>query len=118
MSEEENLFDIDEETIQVWRINYGLDERSPADAMRWWETNLGSAPSGAVAALGLCLDEIEKLQRTVNEKNVIIYDHQAQIIDDLRSKLQFLVNSWPLPLEDGGIAFPDGDFLESTRVEN
>ena len=55
---------IDAETIRVWRINYGLDVRSPADAMRWWnDNNNGLAPCGAVAALGLCLDRIAELER-------------------------------------------------------
>ncbi len=50
--------------IQQWRINYGLDKRTPADAMRWWSDNLrGMAPAGAVCALGLALLEIERLQQ-------------------------------------------------------
>jgi hypothetical protein len=53
---------IDAETIRVWRINYGLDTRTPAEAMRWWDTQVGHAPPGAVAALGICLDEIERLR--------------------------------------------------------
>lgn len=53
---------IDAETIRVWRINYGLDTRTPAEAMRWWSGEMhGCAPAGAVAALGICLDEIERL---------------------------------------------------------
>ena len=89
---------ITEETIEAWRINYGLDKRSPADAMRWWESNMRAAPSGAVAALGLCLEEIENLKR------------KQALCDSLHAKVQFLVDSWPNPLEDGGITFPDGEF--------
>lgn len=59
---------IDAETIRVWRINYGLDTRTPEEAMRWWSGEMhGRAPAGAVAALGLCLDEIDRL-RAENEK--------------------------------------------------
>lgn len=47
---------IDAETIRVWRINYGLDTRTPEQAGRWWSGEMhGCAPAGAVAALGLCL---------------------------------------------------------------
>jgi hypothetical protein len=58
---------IDAKMVADWRINYGLDTRTPAEAMRWWHDNMdGKAPAGAVAALGLCIDEIERL-RAENE---------------------------------------------------
>ena len=48
--------------IAGWRTNYGLDTRTPEEAMRWWDERwLGKAPAGAVAALGLCLEEIARL---------------------------------------------------------
>ncbi len=51
---------IDADIIACWRINYGLDSRGPEHAARWWhEMNDGKAPAGAVAALGLCLEEIK-----------------------------------------------------------
>lgn len=54
---------ITEEMMIIWRINYGLDTMTPHDAMRWWnDHNNGSAPAGAVAALGLALLEIERLR--------------------------------------------------------
>jgi len=59
---------IDAETIRVWRINYGLDTRTPAEAMRWWDARMSSAPAGAVAALGHCLDEIERLYAQRDER--------------------------------------------------
>jgi hypothetical protein len=50
------------EMVDCWKVNYGLADKSPAEAMRWWESeNRGCAPAGAVAALGLCLIEIERL---------------------------------------------------------
>jgi hypothetical protein len=56
-------YPVDETLISDWRINYGLDARSPADAMRWWHQNMdGKCPAGAVAALGLCINEIEHLR--------------------------------------------------------
>jgi hypothetical protein len=49
---------IDQATIDCWRSNYGLDKRSPAEAARWWADNMqGKAPAGAVAALGILLNE-------------------------------------------------------------
>ena len=54
---------IDAKMVADWRINYGLDTRTPAEAMRWWHDNMdGKAPAGAVAALGLCIDELERLR--------------------------------------------------------
>ncbi len=50
---------IDQATIDCWRINYGLDKRTPAEAARYWaDTCAGMAPAGAVAALGVALDEL------------------------------------------------------------
>lgn len=45
------------EFIETWRINYGLDKRSPEDAARWWSDKYdGLAPAGAVAAFGYLLE--------------------------------------------------------------
>lgn len=35
---------------------------------------------------------------------------QQEVIEGLRAKIQFLIDSWPTPMSDGGITFPDGDF--------
>ena len=60
ISAAEPLKIISADMIESWRANYGLDKRTPADAARWWNDNLrGFAPSGAVAALGLALEELE-----------------------------------------------------------
>jgi len=57
---------ITDDHIKCWKINYGLDNKSPADAMRWWnDNNNGMAPAGAVAALGLCLEEMERMRATL-----------------------------------------------------
>jgi hypothetical protein len=62
---------IDAKTIDCWRVNYGLDKRSPEDAHRWWNENFsGLAPSGAVAALGLCLIEIERLRAELQDVKI------------------------------------------------
>lgn len=54
---------IDHDMIACWKINYGLDTRTPADAMRYWDERCnGMAPAGAVAALGLCIEHIERLE--------------------------------------------------------
>lgn len=55
---------VDQATIDGWRINYGLDKRTPAAAARWWNDNLqGRAPAGCVAALGVALDELDALRK-------------------------------------------------------
>ena len=58
------MSEITQDMIDCWRANYGLDQRSPADAARWWcDSTYGMAPSGAVAALGLVLQELDALRK-------------------------------------------------------
>ena len=53
---------ITSQMLSDWRTNYGLDKRTPIKAMHWWQDNMdGMAPAGVVAALGLCINEIERL---------------------------------------------------------
>lgn len=60
--------DLAPDLIATWRTNYGLDRRTPEEAMRWWsDNNIGQAPAGAVAALGLCLDAIARLTHERDE---------------------------------------------------
>lgn len=64
MSTQEPADHITDDMVDCWRVNYGLDKMTPAEAMRWWESSCdGSAPAGAVAALGLCLAERDSLLR-------------------------------------------------------
>ena len=64
MSDPHDREPIDQATIDCWRINYGLDKRTPAEAAQWWHDSMrGFAPSGAVAALGVALDELESLRK-------------------------------------------------------
>ena len=59
---------IDADTLNCWRINYRLDKATPEEAARWWnEQANGFAPSGAVAALGLCINEIERMRASLHE---------------------------------------------------
>jgi hypothetical protein len=59
---------IDHDMIACWKVNYGLDTRTPADAMRYWDERCnGMAPAGAVAALGLCIEHIERLRAELAE---------------------------------------------------
>lgn len=37
-------------------------------------------------------------------------EEAIEVIADLHAKIQYLIDSWPGPLPDGGITFPDGDF--------
>lgn len=54
---------ITDDLVECWRINYGLDKRSPEEAHRWWaERCNGMAPAGVVAALGLALLELDVLR--------------------------------------------------------
>jgi len=34
---------------------------------------------------------------------------------DLRARVQYLIDNWPIELPDGGITFPDGDFWPETK---
>ena len=55
---------ITQEMVDCWRANYGLDTRSPVDAARYWsDACAGMAPAGAVAALGLLLQERDALRK-------------------------------------------------------
>jgi hypothetical protein len=59
---------LDDETIRTWKVNYKLDTMTPEGAMVWWYAwNNGLAPAGAVAALGLALEEIERLKKELKE---------------------------------------------------
>ncbi len=33
---------------------------------------------------------------------------------DLRERVQYLVDHWPVSVEDGGITFPDGEFWKTS----
>lgn len=58
-------------TIDCWRINYGLDKRTPAEAAKWWQDSFhGHAPSGCVAALGVALDELESERKARGAQQV------------------------------------------------
>jgi hypothetical protein len=55
---------VTDDYVDCWRINYKLADLSPADAARWWDENCeGRAPSGAVAALGLMIEDRARLLR-------------------------------------------------------
>jgi hypothetical protein len=81
---------IPDDVIECWKANYGLDKRTPEDAMRWWHDSCnGMAPAGAVAALGLCLIEIERLRTAMREANAAIgnWPEGAEaMIDDALTK--------------------------------
>lgn len=71
---------IDDKMLSDWRINYGLDTRTPAEAMRWWYDRMdGKAPAGAVAALGLCIDEIERLRAALIPAMGIVQRERVRI---------------------------------------
>ena len=68
------------EMVHNWRINYGLDVRSPRQAAAWWsEQYQGFAPAGAVAALGLCLEKITTATRERDEARAIANDRDAMV---------------------------------------
>ena len=68
MSDPHDREPIAKATIDCWRVNYGLDKRTPRDAAQWWHDNLGGhAPSGCVAALGVALDEIDRLNAELSK---------------------------------------------------
>ena len=59
------MSEVTQDMIDCWRVNYGLATRTPDEAMRLWEQSppAGMAPAGAVAALGLLLQEREAMAR-------------------------------------------------------
>lgn len=66
MSDPHDREPVDQATIDGWRVNYGLDKRTPREAVQWWSDNLGGfAPAGAVAALGVALDELDALRAAI-----------------------------------------------------
>jgi hypothetical protein len=70
---------IDDETINVWRINFCLLGRSPAEASKWWnDRNRGLAPAGAVAALGTCIDEINRLRALIVKAEAMIRTAESE----------------------------------------
>ena len=72
---------IDDGTIRTWRINYGLDKRTPAQAAQWWYDNFdGKAPAGAVAALGVALDELDALRK---ERQLAALDELTRVSQEL-----------------------------------
>ena len=82
---------IDATMLSDWRINYGLDTRTPAEAMRWWYDRMdGKAPAGAVAALGLCIDEIDRL-RAERDDNAW---WRKELADKLHDRETQIRNAW------------------------
>jgi hypothetical protein len=85
---------ITSQMLSDWRANYGLDKRTPIKAMHWWQDNMdGKAPAGVVAALGLCINEIERLTaerdelRDDNAKLNGWMEEEAQAAGRLQRKL-------------------------------
>lgn len=70
---------IDQGTLDAWRATYGLDKRTPRDAAQWWSDSLrGLAPAGAVAALGVALDDLDALRTALQEADTIMcHDDEA-----------------------------------------
>ena len=74
---------ITQDMINAWRIGYGLDQRNPADAARWWcDEWEGKAPAGAVAALGLLLEEREALREALNVAGGALFRMSPACIED------------------------------------
>ena len=93
--------------VECWRINYGLNERSPSDAMRWWtDNNGGMAPAGAVAALGLLLQEREELAAEVERVTAERDNYHDSMIDEIAENLR---------LRELGGAGPDENITAMTE---
>lgn len=59
---------ITDELMQRWCDNYGLTDRTPVEAARWWIERMGGdAPAGCVAALGLAINEIRRLRKVLRD---------------------------------------------------
>ena len=74
---------ITQDMIDCWRANYELTDKSPADAMRYWhDKHDGMAPAGAVAALGLLLEEREALREALNVAGGALFRLSPACIED------------------------------------
>lgn len=64
-----------------------------------------------IAAL---VEEIQKAGWRACIDHIIKPESQCPVCyaSELAARVQYLVDHWPLPLEDNGITFPDGDFWE------
>lgn len=61
-------------------------------------------------------------EREAKEEGILISDpvitqSAFDEVEDLRMRVQWLVDNWPEPLEDKGITFPDGVIIYRTRED-
>lgn len=57
------MMKITQDMVDCWSTNYGLDTRSPEEAARFWDESIyGMAPAGAVAALGMLIQERQAMR--------------------------------------------------------
>jgi len=75
VTDEHDRAPVDQATIDCWRVNYGLDKRTPAEAAKWWSNTMyAAAPSGCVAALGIALDELEAMRKASTHQSADALD--------------------------------------------
>ncbi len=71
-----------------------------------------------VSAENECLEmlDTEGLAHLQEENRVrsVAIEGQEKLIKFLTERVQYLVDHWPVPLEDGGITFPDGEFWKTS----
>lgn len=73
-----------------WRMNYGIVKGDPMAAYIAWKRN-GSAPIGAVVALGLCIDEVDRIAEEVERlvrKTSDLTMEAAMLESDLETALK------------------------------
>lgn len=101
MSDPHDREPVDQATIDCWRANYGLDKRTPVEAMRYWaDTCAGMAPAGAVAALGIALDDLAALRKDAERYRKLRAGHYgivlaSSILNDTPSGIDAAVDVLP-----------------------
>lgn len=105
---------VTDDMIACWRINYGLDTKSPEDAMRMWNDQFnGRAPPGAVAALGLALQHIDQLRAEIaarkeadTRSTIAAWDQikrlqgEARVLRDLLAKAREVLGTIDVTAEE------------------
>ena len=57
--------------------------------------------------------ELTQYRSDLAERDKVARD-RLKHVEELTVRVQYLVDHWPVPVEDGGITFPDGEFWKTS----